>query len=235
MLAWTLTERQTTCALVDADLNGGGLDVLLGIEREPGLCMQDLDAPLGSMDGEALNGELPHWEQVRVLAYAPWRGDKPEPWEMQAAVTALAEANQMELVDAGRGAVFEQVPDLLAGMHLVGVELSVLGLARARVHLNALEDLGVTRPLIVGIEPRGADRRSSVVAAAEAASYLGDRMLGPVKSDGALCSSILGGLGIQRISRRNRKTLEQLADEIEAACGTSHFIDSPPSGESWRS
>ena len=138
MLAWTFVLRGRSCALVDLDLSGGGLDVLLGIENESGPCLQDLDAPLGTIDGGALVGELPSWEGVHVLAYAPWKGDPPAHWESTAAVDALSEANDVVLVDAGRGEVFMTVPGLLQARQLIMAELSVLGLARAGAHGAAL-------------------------------------------------------------------------------------------------
>ena len=47
MLALTLTERGQSCVLVDADFVAGCLDLLLGLEREPGLRFSQIDAPLG--------------------------------------------------------------------------------------------------------------------------------------------------------------------------------------------
>lgn len=217
MLAWTLTNRQTSCALIDLDVTGGGIDVLLGIEQEPGLCMQDLDAPLGSIDGAALNDELPCWQQVHVLSYSPWRGKQPETWEMRAAIEALTDANGIVLVDAGRGGAFTDLPELLSSPHIVAVELSVLGLARAKAHLDTLAGKGVRRPIIVGMQPRGGPRHGGTVALAEATAYLGGQMVGSVRMDARLCASILAGTGITRISRRNRNLLERLADSVEQA------------------
>ncbi|WP_239457427.1 P-loop NTPase [Bifidobacterium pullorum] len=219
MLAWSLSSMDLRCALVDADVDGGGLDVLLGIEDEPGLTMQELHAPLGSLDGDALNLELPVWEHVRVLAFAPWRGEAPDPWEVQAAVHALAGANRVVLVDAGRGRSLAEAPDLVSGMHLVGVELSVLGLARAKAHLARLRREGAGPPLAVGFETRGAPRGAGIVALAEAADYLGITVLGPIKADARLCGGILEGLGIESIPRRNRKTVEGIAVRIARQAG----------------
>lgn len=59
LLARELTERGCKSVLVDADLNGGGLDVLLGVEDEDGSRFGDISAPLGKVDGKALLRELP--------------------------------------------------------------------------------------------------------------------------------------------------------------------------------
>lgn len=93
MVAWRLAQRKLQCALVDCDFAAGGIDVLLGIENEPGLRFQTVDIPLGKTEGAALNGELPQWERVGVLASQPWNGSDPEPWTVSAVLEALAQAN----------------------------------------------------------------------------------------------------------------------------------------------
>ena len=47
LVALTLSMQDIDCALLDADIPHGGLGILLGIEHEPGLSLQDIDAPLG--------------------------------------------------------------------------------------------------------------------------------------------------------------------------------------------
>lgn len=141
LIGLVLKARDVGCALMDADLDGGGLSVLLGIEHEPGPSLQDLDAPLGHIEGSALNQELPHWEGMSVLASAPWRGRTPDWWEIEAAALALGESNDVVLVDAGRGRVLEEVPSLARMPGIVVAELSVLGMARTKAHLSRLARL----------------------------------------------------------------------------------------------
>lgn len=140
IVARRLAEREWSCALIDADFSGGGLDVLLGVENESGIRFETLDAPLGRLDGEALNRELPVWDGVRVLASNPWHGKAPPDWwQTQAAVRALSEANRTVLIDAGAGDLLDSMPELAAAAQLVLVELSVLGLARAKRHIAEVE------------------------------------------------------------------------------------------------
>ena len=54
--------------LVDGARDGGGLDVLLGIEDEPGLRWPDLHAARGEVVGEQLHALLPCWRGVSVLS-----------------------------------------------------------------------------------------------------------------------------------------------------------------------
>ncbi len=225
LTALTLYQKHVQCALLDADLTGGGLAVLLGVEHEPGLSLQDLDTPLGHIEGEALNLELPHWEHMPVLAHTPWRGDNPDRWQMQAATQAMCEANQLVLADVGRAQALQNIPELALVQQVVAVELSVLGLARAKAHLTALRRIresfaGSTSvpqsPIIVAMEPRGAPRRSAAttVATAEAIAYLGADILGPVRHTPTLCSDILEGLGIREVPRRNRRVVGALAEQL---------------------
>ncbi|WP_226805750.1 cobyric acid synthase [Bifidobacterium eulemuris] len=215
MLAWTLQERDLDCALVDADLAVGGLDVLLGIEGEPGTRFNQIDAPLGRLESDALNHELPRWEGVRVLACNPWEAKQPDWWEAQAAIRALADVNHLVIVDVGRGDLLASVPELAMAAQVMAVELSVLGLARAKVHLARLAAQESPRPELVGITPRGLPKSGKAVGLDEAEDYLSRPFVGGITHTPKLCGEMLDGLGIRRIPRNARGTLNRLADRIE--------------------
>lgn len=89
-----------------------------------------------------MNHELMMWEGVRVLPYDPWSARQPDWWEVQAAIRALAETNDVVIVDAGQGGLIETVPDLRSGMQVIAAELSVMGLARAKSHRSRLDSWG---------------------------------------------------------------------------------------------
>lgn len=226
LLAREFASRDLTCALADIDLNGGGLDLLLGIEREPGLRLGQINAPLGRIEGDALSHELPQWDGVDVLAHAPWASAAPDWWETQAAVRALADAKQTVVVDAGRGIELEDMPDVLMGVQVVTVELSVLGLARAKAHLAMLRRLRHARedtkepqphrPLVVGMRPRGAPHGTARVSVDEAGDYLDMEVLGPVRMRPSFCGQILDGLGVSDPGRANRRVVSDLADDAES-------------------
>lgn len=57
-----------TCALVDLDPAGGGLDVLLGIEHDPGPRWADVRAERGGFPPDRLMSALPEWHGARVLS-----------------------------------------------------------------------------------------------------------------------------------------------------------------------
>ncbi|MCH9276602.1 P-loop NTPase [Bifidobacterium amazonense] len=225
MLAHRLSERGLPCALVDADFTGGGLDMLIGIENEEGERFETLDAPLGRLEGEALNRELPEWDGVRVLSFDPWNGPTPNWWQAQAAVRALSEANHVVIVDAGRGEALRGVSELGDAAQLVVVELSVLGLARARGHVGRLLERvgeggdGQPEPFVVGIAPRGTAKGTGMVDVREASDYLGVDIAGPVKADRRLCSDILSGMGIRAVNRGTRRTVDRASDWVERLLG----------------
>ncbi|MDR2704006.1 MAG: pilus assembly protein FlpE, partial [Cellulomonadaceae bacterium] len=57
-------------ALLDLDTAGGGLEVLLGIEGEPGARWPEMLAAFGEVDGGGLLAALPRWGAVPVLSAA---------------------------------------------------------------------------------------------------------------------------------------------------------------------
>lgn len=234
MCALTLGKRGLSVALMDADMTGGGLGVLLGVEHEQGLTLQNLNAPLGHIEGNALNHELPAWEGMRILAHAPWAGADPDWWEVQAAVRALCESNDIVLVDAGRGGALGHVPDLARARQVVAVELSALGVARASPHIAMLERawrhdepdndgrIGdgpavaeCESPIVVGVTPRRLMRHSpSATAMQEAIARFGEETLGPLGGDPSLCADIMNGLGVRAVPKSCRQVVEALVDGI---------------------
>lgn len=229
MLAWELRMRKLTAAVVDADFRAGGLDVLLGIENEEGLRFGGLDAPLGRIEAESLNRRLPKWEGIGVLAFDPWNGDVPDWWEIQAAICALGEANDVVVVDGADGGVLDMVPGLTDSKRIVVAELSVLGVARAKAHIAQLESCeggGSVEPsrtdrilAVVGVQPRGARGNAGCLSVLEASDYLSCEVIGPIRPDRKLQRDLLEGLGIQRIGTGSAACVRLAADRVEAWMG----------------
>ena len=216
LLARELTERGCKSVLVDADLNGGGLDVLLGVEDEDGSRFGDISAPLGKVDGKALLRELPVWDGVPLLACNPWRSENPQSWEVQACIRALAQVKDAVIVDAGQWRGLDDVPELAQATHITVVEMTVLGLARAKV---AMKSRGTAERQkhghIVGVEPRGVARGRGVTTLEETENYLGHSLAAVVKPDAKLCGELLDGLGLRRPNRQTVKALAALTDELQ--------------------
>lgn len=112
--------RRTATALVDLDPSGGGLDVLVGLEEEPGARWPDLAHARGDVDGRDVVALLPRWGRVAVLSCDRSR---PGPLDVATAadvVASLARASGCVVVDLARTAAASAHP-LVAGCDLVAL------------------------------------------------------------------------------------------------------------------
>ncbi|MET9291651.1 septum site-determining protein Ssd [Streptomyces sp. NPDC003077] len=140
------TGRRTM--LVDADPLGGGLDVLLGGEKEKGLRWPAFAESRGRVAGGALAEALPCLHSLRVLSWD--RGDAvtiPAP-AMRAVLAAARRRGGVVVVDLPRRvdeAVVEALAQTDLGLLVVPAELRAVAAARrvaSGVHM-ALHDLRV--------------------------------------------------------------------------------------------
>lgn len=105
-LAWAAAEGGAPAAAVDLDPVGGGLDLLVGAEREPGWRWPRLSAAQGHLSG--LAGRLPSVEGVDILAMPRWSpgGDdgepEPGPTAVAAVLDSLARTHALVAVDLPR-------------------------------------------------------------------------------------------------------------------------------------
>ena len=226
ILARELNERGLKCVLVDADLQGGGLDVLLGVENEDGSRLGEISAPLGTIDGKALLRELTVWDGVPLLSCDPWKTENPQSWEVQACIHALSQVRSVVVVDMGQWNGLQDLTELRKAIRITVVELTVLGLARAKANLRAHhgsigEHDAATqeREFLVGVQPRGTVRDHGTTAIEEAAEYLDCDITAVIKPDAKLCSELLEGLGLRKPNRTNAKAIATLADLIQEALG----------------
>ncbi len=89
-------------ALVDVDPAGGGLDVLLGIEHDPGPRWNDVLGERGGFPPDRLMAALPAWWGVRVLSADVQGGVDPAHPVARDAVAALARAADAVVLDLPR-------------------------------------------------------------------------------------------------------------------------------------
>lgn len=104
-LAWAAAEGGGRAAAVDLDPLGGGLDLLVGAEREPGWRWPRLAAAQGHL--ASLTGRLPSVEGIDVLAMARWSEESvgaPEvgPLAVAAVLDSLARSHALVAVDLPR-------------------------------------------------------------------------------------------------------------------------------------
>lgn len=229
ILARELNERGLKCVLVDADLQGGGLDVLLGVENEDGSRLGEISAPLGTIDGKALLRELPVWDGVPLLSCDPWKTENPQSWEVQTCIRALSQVRSAVIVDMGQWNGLQDLTELRQAIRITVVEMTVLGLARAKANMQSQRNLSdpigehdaatQEREFLVGMQPRGTIRDHGVTAVEEAAEYLDCDITAFITTDAKLCSELLEGLGLRKPNRANAKAIATLADLIQETLG----------------
>ena len=269
LIAWSLKLRQYECAILDLDLNAGGLDILLGQESAPGLRWSQIRAPLGSIDGQSLCQELPRWQGMPLLASDSWQHSPAQWWEVLAAVRALLQCKQIVIADAGtqypkhlqqfdtsdgmhtlnsmqtgndlpvptarhstqsrtkhmrQQEEVETLPSQLQTqaqtvVHVVAVEMSVLGLARARGMIHAWQhcsDPTIARewrnPVLIGKIPHVS--RSLLVQSQDAQAYIQHPITAQFVQHRVLRNSLNAGLGIRNIPRQYRRSLQAVCSEI---------------------
>lgn len=91
-----------TVVCVDGDRLGGGLDVTLGLEQEPGLRWPDLAGARGRLDGAELIGRLPAVDDVSVLSFDRYRDVDLAAASITHVLRALTESSDVVVVDLPR-------------------------------------------------------------------------------------------------------------------------------------
>nr|WP_188271108.1 MULTISPECIES: septum site-determining protein Ssd [unclassified Streptomyces] len=158
-LAAARTGRRTL--LVDGDPLGGGLDVLLGGEREDGRRWPDFAGSKGRLAGGALEESLPSVRGVRVLS---WGREPAAPVPPEAVRSVLAAARRrggVVVVDLPRGtdtAGAEALAQLDLGLLVVPGELRAVAAAH---QVAAALSVGVRdlRAVVRGPYAAGLDER----------------------------------------------------------------------------
>jgi hypothetical protein len=120
---------------VDLDRNSGRLDVVLGVEQEPGWRWPDLADVRGVVDGAGLADRLPVTAGVAVLSGGPpWAPDQdPQDWldTVPDVVAGLADAHAVTVLDVPRAAAVVGTVAPLVDAVVVVVGTQVVQLAAA--------------------------------------------------------------------------------------------------------
>ena len=227
LMAKQLRGMVPSCALVDLDLDGGGMDVLVGIEGAPGMRLGGIRAPLGRVDPQALREELPVWDDIPLLSNDPWSAPSQGWWDVDAAVNAMAGFADLLLIDAGRGRGLGNLRSLKGLPSLLMVDMTVLGLARAKALLHALNgrrgagDQAQDGPLISCRPPMALvgmmstrHRVSHGVDPEQAEEFLGRSVDVVLNPQPKLSASVLDGRGLERVPRAYARALHPLVERI---------------------
>ena len=227
LIAKQLRDMALSCALVDLDLDGGGMDVLVGIEGAPGMRLGRIRAPLGRVDPQALREELPVWDGIPLLSNDPWSAPTQGWWDVDAAVGAMAGFADLLLIDAGRGRGLGNLRSLKGLPSLLMVDMTVLGLARAKALLHALNGRGGagdraqdgsliscrSPTALIGMMPTQ-HWVSHGVDPEQAKEFLGRAVDIVLKPQPKLSVSVLDGCGLERVPRAYVRALHPLVERI---------------------
>ncbi|WP_375477458.1 hypothetical protein [uncultured Jatrophihabitans sp.] len=205
--AAALAAAAAPAVLVDLDVAGGGIDVLLGIEREPGARWSGLRLAGGRLDPDTLVAGLARWAGCAVLA-----------------------ADTVELDAAAVGQVLETARDtgrtvvLDLPRHCCAARVAALAVCDLVVVLVRADVPGVVAAhAAVGdlpAAPAGAVVRRGPVPAADAARAVGVRLLGTLPALGSSPADLAG--------RRPPRGLTRVAGGLLAGAGPA---EAGPAGE----
>lgn len=211
-LAHGLRGSGERAVLVDLDVPGGGLDVLLGAEDEPGARWPELAAARGDVDGDGLVAALPRWRSVPVLSGGRAQTRAPDDAVVLDVVTGLLRAGESVVLDLPRPPAWSSAARLLAAAAdavLLVVPCSVPGVAGAVAAVHALRDAGAPAPWVVARRPV-----PGRVDAAALSGALGLDVVAELRRDPRLADAVERGEG-PRVGRRS--ALGRTAGELVAA------------------
>ncbi|GAA1718352.1 hypothetical protein GCM10009809_12800 [Isoptericola hypogeus] len=155
-VAHGLRRSAERAVLVDLDVPGGGADVLLGVEDEPGARWPELAAARGDVDGEGLVAALPRWRTVPVLSASRQQADGPDDAVVVDVATALLRAGESVVLDLPRPTAWSPAARLLASaadVVLLVVPCTVPGAAGAVSTCALLRGAQVREPWVVARRP----------------------------------------------------------------------------------
>ncbi|MFJ9415307.1 septum site-determining protein Ssd [Streptomyces sp. NPDC101227] len=152
-LAVTAARTEARTMLVDGDPLGGGIDVLLGGEKEQGLRWPAFSESRGRVAGGVLAESLPRLHSLRVLSWDRSGEAAIPPPAMRAVLAAARRRGGVVVVDLPRrvdDAVAEALAQMDLGLLIVPAELRAVAAAR-RVAAGVREVLGDVRVVVRGV------------------------------------------------------------------------------------
>lgn len=155
-LARGLRRDREPAALVDLSVPGAGIDVLLGIEDEPGARWPDLAGARGDVDGAGLLAALPRWGAVPVLSGSRHGPERPDDAVVLDVCTGLLRADESVVLDLPLPGAWSPATTSLVGaadVVLLAVPLTAPGVAGAMVVSTALAGTGAPDVRLVARRP----------------------------------------------------------------------------------
>lgn len=220
VLAAHATRGGNQVCLVDGHFGSGGLEVTLGVEREPGLRWPDFARAQGNVEMAAVCPSLLQWAGVNVLSTSRTSGRQVEVTAIRAILDSLAQTNMTVVLDAppswaaylpGMGgdtrydAGFSQPK--AKGIVVTGRNLGSVAGA-----LNVTAQLGSS--LTCGVVVTSHQHRA--LTPKEVAHSIGLGLWGDVRLDRKFAQLIELGAGPMGARSRARTDLERVAKNVEA-------------------
>lgn len=221
-LAAVAARQGARTVLVDGARDGGGLDVLLGIEDEPGLRWPDLHSARGEVVGDQLQALLPRWRGVAVLSADRTRpGTLPDDVPRDV-VGALAAASDVVVHDVPVDQVGRWGRDCAAWVLLARRDLaSVAGVIALDGRLD--------REVAAGLVVRGP--AAGRLAALDVARAAGLDLWGELRPARSMTATLERGEG-PRLRRRPSRGLGAVAlSVLVRVCGGGRASGMPRWGE----
>lgn len=210
-LAWAGHDSGTTTVLMDLDPYGGGLDLALGVESEPGWRWPQLVGVTGQITGVAQR--LPSLEGMPILAASRQEVvEEPSPQVVHDVLTSLQVDHDGLVVDLGRGLATATAAEVTQAAQRVFflVRDDVRGVAAAEAQLRTQPELTATWQLMVCRTTSSAGLPQEEIAEA-----LDRDLAGIVPFDRRLGLALLQGHPpATAASRRWRRAISQLAKDI---------------------
>lgn len=210
-LAWAAHDSGTSTALVDLDPYGGGLDLALGIESEPGWRWPQLVGVTGQVT--AVADRLPALEGMPILAASRQEViEEPTPQVVHDVLASIRVDHEGLVVDLGQRLSTPTVDEVTgtAQRVLCLVRDDVRGVAAAEAQLKTRPETTADWQLVVCGTTRSAGLPETEIAAA-----LGRDLVAVVPYDRRLSLALLQGhLPARAASKRWRRAISQLAKEI---------------------
>lgn len=207
-LALTGSRLGRRTLLIDGDPLGGGVDLVLGGESDPGIRWPDLGATQGRIPGAALTGALPRMNELSVLSWD--RGDVLRvPGEaMESVLEAGRRSCELVVVDLPRALdEASRIVLSLASVVLLVVPAEVRAAAAATRVATQLAPLCVDLRLVVrGPSPSG-------LAAEEISRALGLPLVASLRAEPGLELALERG---EPPGRRPRSPLAALCEAVIA-------------------
>ena len=212
-LATVAARRGRRALLIDGDPLGGGLDLVIGLERAEGLRWPDLAGTVGRVSAPSLRSALPAVKELAVMSWDRSQQLTIRPDIMREVIAAAQRGNDVVVIDLPRRldpATEEALTVATTTILVVPAEVRAIAAATRVKTLLAPR----SRDLRIVVRAPGV----SGIDARSVASSLGLELLGSMKTDPAVAESVDRGFGP---CRRGRGPLVTLCGHVLDTFGLS--------------